>query len=448
MRYLPASEEDIRQMLGAVGARSIEDLLASVPEEVRLKKPLDLPAAVAEPVLRETFVTRSVKNSSPTCRPCFLGAGAYDHYAPALVDQLLLRAEFYTAYTPYQPEMAQGTLQAIFEFQTMMADLTGMEVSNASLYDGASACAEAALMAHRIHKGKTVLVARSVHPAYREVLHTYTGRLGLTIAEVPFAKDGRVDPAALNAALTPDVCAVLVGQPNFFGVVEDVRALAASLQGDHKPLLAVVVEEALSLALLEPPGACGADIACGEARSFGLPLGFGGPYLGFMTTKKAYMRQLPGRIIGQTVDMEGRRGFVLTLTTREQHIRREKATSNICSNEGLCLLAATIYLACLGRKGLRDLATHNLSKAEYLKGALRAHGMAPLFDGPTFNEFAVRAKGSPEAAQEATFKAGLLGGYDLGKDYPELAGGYLLAATERVTKQACDRLAAVLGGLQ
>ena len=448
MRYLPASEEDIRQMLGAIGVKSVEDLLASIPQEVRLKKPLDLPAAVAEPVLREIFVSRSVKNSSPTCRPCFLGAGAYDHYAPAPVDQLLLRAEFYTAYTPYQPEMAQGTLQAIFEFQTMMADLTGMEVSNASLYDGASACSEAALMAHRIHKGKTVLVARSVHPAYREVLHTYTRRLGLTIAEVPFGKEGRVDLAALKSALTPDVCAVLLGQPNFFGVVEDVQAVASSLVGDRRPLLGVVVAEALSLALLEPPGASGADIVCGEARSFGLPLGFGGPYLGFMTTKKAHMRQLPGRIVGQTADLEGRRGFVLTLTTREQHIRREKATSNICSNEGLCLLAATIYLACLGRKGLKDLAVHNLSKAEYLKGALKAKGMVPLFEGPTFNEFAVRAKGTPDAATEAAFKAGLLGGYDLGRDYPELKGGYLLAATERVTKQACDRLSAVLGGLQ
>lgn len=448
MRYLPASEEDIRQMLGAIGAKSVEDLFASIPQEVRLKKPLDLPAAVAEPVLRERFVTRSVRNSSPTCRPCFLGAGAYDHYAPATVDHLLLRAEFYTAYTPYQPEMAQGTLQAIFEFQTMMANLTGMDVSNASLYDGASACAEAALMAHRIHKGKTVLVARSVHPAYREVLRTYTKFLGLTVVEVPFGKDGRLDLKALRAALNSDVCAVLVGQPNFFGVVEDVKAVAASLEGAVKPLLGVVVTEALSLALLEPPGACGADLVCGEARSFGLPLGFGGPYLGFMTTKKAYMRQLPGRIVGQTVDLEGRRGFVLTLTTREQHIRREKATSNICSNEGLCMLAATIYLACLGRKGMRDLAVHNLSKAQYLKGVLGAQGMSPLFSGPTFNEFAVRTRVAPDAATEGAFKAGLLGGYDLGKDYPELAGGYLLAATERVTREACDRLAAVLGGLQ
>ncbi len=447
MRYLPASEEDVRAMLDAVGVRSVEDLFASIPEAVRLKGPLPLPAAVPEPDLRERFVTRSIRNSSATCRPCFLGAGAYDHYSPAPIDQLLLRAEFFTAYTPYQPEMAQGTLQAIFEFQTMMADLTGMDVSNASLYDGASACAEAALMAHRLHKGRTVLVARSVHPSYREVLRTYTRHLGFTIQEVGFTKEGRVDLAALKGALTPDVCLVLVGQPNFFGVVEDLKAVAEALGSGKKPLLGAVVTEALSLAALEPPGACGADLVCGEARSFGLALGFGGPYLGFITTRQANMRQLPGRICGETVDAEGRRGFVLTLTTREQHIRREKATSNICTNEGLCMLAATIYLASMGRKGLTDLAVQNLSKAEYLKKALAAKGIQPLFGSPTFNEFAVKLPVAADKANAAAFKAEILGGYDLSKDYPELAGGYLLATTERVTKGACDRLADVLGGL-
>jgi glycine dehydrogenase subunit 1 len=404
-----------------------------------------VPAAVSEPELRERFVIRSVRNSSATCRPCFLGAGAYDHYAPAPIDQLLLRAEFYTAYTPYQPELAQGTLQAIFEFQTMMADLTGMDVSNASLYDGASACAEAALMAHRIHKGRTVLVARSVHPAYREVLRTYVKHLGIVVEEIPFEADGRLDLPAMKSALCEDVCLILVGQPNFFGVVEDLKAVAASLPEARKPLLGAVVTEALSLALLEPPGACGADLVCGEARSFGLPLGFGGPYLGFITTRQTNMRQLPGRLCGETVDADGKRGFVLTLTTREQHIRREKATSNICTNEGLCMLAATIYLALLGRKGLADLARHNFSKAEYLKEALAAKGIARLFEGPTFNEFAVKI---PDAAKanDALYKVHLLGGYDLSKDYPELEGGYLIAATERIPKAACDRLAEVLGG--
>ena len=445
MRYLPASDEDVARLLAAVGAPSVDALFASIPEALRLKAPLGVPEAVSEPDLRERFVTRSVRNSSATCRPCFLGAGAYDHYAPAPVDQLLLRAEFYTAYTPYQPELAQGTLQAIFEFQTMMADLTGMDVSNASLYDGASACAEAALMAHRIHKGRTVLVARSVHPAYREVLRTYVKHLGIVVKEVPFSADGRLDLGALKGLLDADVCLVLLGQPNFFGVVEDLKAVAGALQGAKRPLLGAVVTEALSLALLEPPGACGADLVCGEARSFGLPLGFGGPYLGFITTRQAHMRQLPGRLCGETVDAEGRRGFVLTLTTREQHIRREKATSNICTNEGLCMLAATIYLSLLGRKGLTDLARHNFSKAQYLKRALAAKGVPPLFGGPTFNEFAVRV---PDAAKanEALYKVHLLGGYDLSEEYPELKGGYLLAATERIPKSACDRLAEVLGG--
>ena len=447
MRYLPASGDDIRRMLAAIGVERVEDLFASIPEPIRLKDPLPIPPAVSEPELRERFVSRSVRNSSATCRPCFLGAGAYDHYAPAPVDHLLSRAEFLTAYTPYQPELAQGTLQAIFEFQTMMADLTGMDLSNASLYDGASATAEAALMAHRIHRGRTVLVARSIHPAYREVLRTYVKHLDLSVVELPFGSDGRVDLAALKAALTPDVCTVLVGQPNFFGVVEDLASIASMLDGAKKPLLCAVVSEALSLAILEPPGACGADVVVGEARSFGLPLGYGGPYLGFLATRQQHMRQVPGRLCGQTVDADGRRGFVLTLTTREQHIRREKATSNICTNEGLCMLAATIYLALLGRKGLVELAEHNLSKAEYLKAALSDKGVKPLFSAPTFNEFAVRLPVAPSKATEAAFKANLLGGYDLTKEYPDLEGGYLICTTERVNKEACDRLASVLGGL-
>ncbi len=315
---------------------------------------------MSEPVLRERYVTRSVRNSSPTCRPCFLGAGAYDHYAPAPIDQLLLRAEFYTAYTPYQPEMAQGTLQAIFEFQTMMADLTGMDVSNASLYDGASAVAEAALMAHRVHKGKTVLVARSVHPSYREVLRTYTKHLGFTIQEVPFGKDGRVDMGGLAAALTPDVCLVLVGQPNFFGVVEDLKAIAESLQGAKKPLLGAVVSEALSLALIEPPGACGADLVCGEARSFGLSLGFGGPYLGFITTKQAHMRQLPGRLVRR----DGGRGRPARLRPHPHHARAAHPP-----REG--------HLQHLHQRGPLHARRHHLPGAHGPQGPARPGGAEP-----------------------------------------------------------------------
>ena len=448
MRYLPASEEDVRQMLAAVGVNRLDDLFASIPEDLRLKGPLDMPVSVPECELMERFITRSTRSTSLTCRASFLGAGAYRHNGLTVVDQLLLRSELYTAYTPYQPEIAQGTLQSIFEFQTMMADLAGMDVSNASLYDGASATAEAALMAHRIHKGTRILAARSLHPAYRETLRTYVRHLGLTVEEVPYGPDGRLDLAALASAAGEDACVLLLGQPNFFGVVEDVAAVAAALpQGPKRPLLAAIVSEALSLALLEPPGKLGADIVAGEARSFGLPLGFGGPYLGFITAKQANMRQLPGRIVGQTKDAEGRRGFVLTLTTREQHIRREKATSNICTNQGLCMTAALIYLALFGRKNLRELAVRNLSKAEYLKGKLAEKGIAPLFAAPTFNEFSVRLKVEPAKASAELLKHHLFGGYDLGKDYPELSGGYLLCATESVPASACDKLVHVLGGL-
>jgi len=447
MRYLPASPDDLRNMLSAVGAKGLDELFASVPPDLRAQGPPEIPPPVPEKELKERFVSRSARNASATCRPCFLGAGAYDHHCPSPVDHLLLRSEFFTAYTPYQPETAQGTLQAIYEFQTMMADLTGMDVSNASLYDGASAAAEAALMALRIRKGNRVLVARSLHPAYREVLRTYLKHLDADVEEVPFGPDGRLDLDALDRTGDSGAVCLLVGQPNFFGVVEDLKRVAGHLPGAKPPLLVSVVNEALSLALLEPPGACGADIVAGEARSFGLPLGYGGPYLGFMATRQAHQRQLPGRICGETVDVDGRRGFVLTLSTREQHIRREKATSNICTNQGLCMLAASVYLALMGREGLRDLAVRNLSASEYLKGRLREEGFEPCFSGPTFNEFAVRLPFPRERAAEAAWKAGLLGGLDLTEPYPELEGGYLLCATETVGKEACDRMAAVLGGL-
>ncbi len=444
MHYLPASGEDVKNMLGAVGAKSVDDLFSSIPEEVKLRGPLPIPSGLAEAEVKERFALRAARNTVASCFPCFLGAGAYDHYVPAAVDAILSRSEFYTSYTPYQPEMAQGTLQAIFEFQTMMAGLTGMDVSNASLYDGASATAEAALMASRLRKGRKILVARSLHPSYRAVLRTYVKHLGLAVEEVPFGSDGRVDLSAYAKA-AEGACIFLVGQPNFFGVVEDVKAISSVALNSEKPILAVAVAETLALAALEPPGPQGADLCVGDARSFGLPVGFGGPYLGFMTAKKELMRQMPGRICGETVDADGRRGFVLTLTTREQHIRREKATSNICSNEGLCMLAATVYLALMGRKGLSELARQNLSKAHYLKGALEANGVKPLFGGPVFNEFAVSVKGSAKVNGKL-FKKGIIGGYPLFKDYPKLKNGYLLCATERTAKEDCDKLASILGG--
>ena len=446
MHYLPASGEDIKRMLGAIGAPGVDALFSSIPKDLRLSTPLPIPAGIAESKVKERFALRAAKNTVASCFPCFLGAGAYDHYVPAAVDAVLSRSEFYTSYTPYQPEMAQGTLQAIFEFQTMMAGLTGMDVSNASLYDGASATAEAALMASRIRKGRKILVARSLHPSYRAVLKTYVKRLGLQVEEVPFGSDGRVDLEAYAKAAA-GACVFLVGQPNFFGVVEEVKAIAEVAPQGEKPLVAAVVSEALSLAAIEPPGRQGADICVGDARSFGLPIGFGGPYLGFMTAKKEFMRQMPGRICGETVDADGRRGFVLTLTTREQHIRREKATSNICSNQGLCMLGATVYLALMGRKGLTELARQNLSKAEYLKQQLKAKGVKPIFGGPTFNEFAVSIRGA-DKVNKALFKKGIIGGYAMGKDYPEFKDGYLLCATEQTTKDGCDKLVAELGGAE
>jgi len=444
MRYLPASEEDIRHMLAAAGLERVEDLFSSIPPDLRAKD-LDSPDGLSELELARRFLSRSRRNVSSTCRPCFLGAGAYAHHIPSPVDHVLLRTEFYTAYTPYQPETSQGTLQSIYEFQTMMADLTGMDYANASLYDGASATAEAALMAWRARKGGRILVARSLHPAYREVLATYVRHLGIDIVEIPFGTDGRLDLDALGEDTCDGASALLVGQPNFFGIVEDPAAIAERLPGKKPPLLTAVVSEALSLAALRAPGSAGADIVAGDARSFGLPLGYGGPYLGFIASKKPFLRQLPGRICGETTDTEGRRGYVLTLSTREQHIRREKATSNICTNQGLCMLAATVYLSLTGRRGLAELARQNLSKAEYLKERLVEKGCEPVFTGPTFNEFAVRPR-NRDGVSQALRDANILGGYDLANAYPELEGAILLAATELVSRSDCDRLADILGG--
>ena len=448
MRYLPAGREDIEKMLRAVGVHNIDELFSSIPDVLKVREDGDLPVPLSEGQLTSRFAALAEKTANTGAVPCFTGAGAYDHEIPSVIKHMLLRSEFYTAYTPYQPEISQGTLQAAFEFQTMMADLTGMELCNASLYDGASAAAEAALMAHRLHRGKRVLLAKSLHPAYREVVKTYLKHTGLSIDTLPFDSTGRIAPESLGAHVSPDTCAVIVGQPNFFGIVEDLTAISAALPREpKKPLLVASVPEALSLAILDPPGNDGVDIVAGEARSFGLPLGYGGPYIGYISTKKAYVRQAPGRLVGQTTDLEGRRGFVLTLSTREQHIRREKATSNICSNEGLCVLAVTIYLALYGRKKLAELAKRNFSKSEYLKGLLKERGIEPLFDAPTFNEFAVRLPVKPVEALKRLAEMGVIGGYDLSGDYPRLENGLLLCCTERVSAKDCERVADLLGGL-
>ena len=431
-------------MLEAIGVGSVEALFANVAQKHRLQRPLAIPAAASEQELVAEFSALAVRNAHHASHDWFLGAGCYAHFIPAAVDAIASRSEFYTAYTPYQAEISQGTLQAIFEWQTMICGLTGLEVSNASMYDGASAAAEAALMAMRITRRTKVVLASGVHPHYREVIRTYLAGLEAQIIVAPRAADGRT--AALAGLVDGETACVVLQQPNFLGAIEDVAAAAATAHA-HGAKLVVVVSEALSLALLRSPGSLGADIVCGEAQSFGVPMGLGGPHLGFMAARMACVRNLPGRLVGQTVDGEGRRGFVLTLSTREQHIRRERATSNICTNQGLCLLMATVYLSLLGRVGLRRLAERNLAKAEYAKARVRATRELTLpLTAPTFNEFVVGVRGSAAAALERALEAGCVGGLDLAAYAPELGPALLVCTTELSTREAIDRLVAALAG--
>jgi glycine dehydrogenase subunit 1 len=443
VRYIPHTEAEVQRMLDAVGASSLEDLFEAIPEKQRLGRPLDLRRAASEQELWAELTELASHNANTDTHTCFLGAGVYPHFIPSAVDALTSRAEFTTAYTPYQPEISQGTLQAIFEWQTMISSLTGCDVANASMYYGASATAEAALMAMRATRRAKVVVAAGLHPHYRDVLRTYLDGLRAEIVEAPLAADGRCAPLA--DAVDDATACVILQQPNFLGCVEDVRAAAATAAAVGAKL-AVSVTEALSLALLAPPGENGADIVCGEAQSFGVPMSLGGPHLGFMATQKPLLRQLPGRLVGETLDTEGRRGYVLTLATREQHIRREKATSNICTNQGLCLLMATIYLALHGRRGLRELAELNLAKAEYAKGRVREHAKLTLpLTGPTFNEFVV---GVPDAAAaiERARTAGLLAGLDLAPYHRQLGPALLVCTTEMASREAIDQLIDALAG--
>ena len=443
MRYIPHTQADVRRMLEAIGSRTVEELFAAIPEAVRLKRELDLPAPMAEQQLLKRLTALAEKNDSATRTPSFLGGGVYHHYAPQAINQLLLRSEFYTAYTPYQAEVAQGTLQAIFEFQTLIAQLLGLEVANASLYDGGSALAEAVLMAGRLRRRKRLIIARSVNPQYRRIVQTYIQHLDWEIVEIPFGADGRVDAGLLAAALDDEAACVAVQSPNYFGVVEDLGRIAETVKRTEA-LLVTCFTEALAYALLKPPGAFGADIVCGEGQSFGLPMGFGGPHIGLFATSRKFVRNLPGRLCGQTVDAEGRRGYVLTLSTREQHIRREKATSNICTNQALCALANTIYLSLLGKRGLVELARINLDLAASARERLcRIDGIEPVFSGPTFNEFVIRT-GRPAAEVLAGLSDRLHGGIDISSDYPELPEAILVTVTENNTIEEIDRYAGLL----
>ncbi|HOW85274.1 MAG TPA: aminomethyl-transferring glycine dehydrogenase subunit GcvPA [Candidatus Aminicenantes bacterium] len=443
MSYLSLSDKDKAEMLARAGAGSIDDLFGCIPEAIRLKRPLDLPPAQSEIELVRSVEAIGRKNDGPALLS-FLGGGAYEHFIPTVVDYLTSRGEFLSPYTPYQPEVSQGTLQAVFEFQTLVCQLTGLDIANDSLYDGSTGAAEAVLMAQRITGRNKVLVAGSIHPQYRDVIRTYIRNLGIEAVEIGFGPDGRLDRDALAGALDDKTAAVVCQSPNFFGIIEDVRALSEAAHA-VKALSVAVVAEALSLGLLEAPGKLGADIVSGEAQSLGLPVSFGGPYLGFMACRKEFLRQMPGRITGQTVDRDGRRGFVLTLSTREQHIRRERATSNICSNEALCALRATVFMETLGKQGLREMAWQNAQKAAYAADRLAAvKGVKRKFSGPVFNEFAIELP-RPWAAVDAGLRArGIIGGYGLEAAYPGLGNAALVCVTELRTKDEIDRLVRAL----
>jgi len=445
-RYL-AGEDDRRRMLAAVGCSSVEELFVSIPAEVRCGE-LPLATARSEEEVRREFWALAGRNIAPECTASFLGAGVYRHVTPAVADALLQRGEFFTAYTPYQPEVSQGTLQAIFEFQTFICQLTGMEVANASLYDGATAVVEAVLMAHRLLPGRPkVVVVGSLHPDYRAVLDTYCAPQGLSVVTVPADATGRVNAAAFAKAVGNDVCAVVVQSPNFFGVIEDLPALGAIVKSAGAVAIHAVAE-ATSLGILAPGGVFGYDVACGEAQAFGIPAAFGGPHLGFFATRQAHLRQLPGRLVGETVDSEGTRGYVLTLSTREQHIRRAKATSNICTNHGLMALAATIVLSLLGKKGVREVALASHATAEYLKAGIRAQGAGGKVklafpEAPTYNEFLV-LHDDPDGLLVRMKEELILGGVSTTRFGTGLPRGFLVAATEHNTRQECDRLLDVL----
>ena len=441
MRYLPHTDEDIAAMLGVVGLKELDDLFAAVPGDCRFEGALQLPEAMSEWIL-EGHVGRLADRMAVSPEyAMFLGAGSYDHYIPATVSHLLGRSEFVTSYTPYQPEMLQGTLQGIYEYQTLTARLLGMEVATASHYDGATALAEALLMAVRITKRKKVAISRAIHPHYRQVVRTYFAPTGYELREIPYLETGLTDIARLEESR--DLAAVAVQSPNFFGCIENLQA-AADRAHSGGALLVSGFTEALAFGLLKSPGSQGADIVAGEGQSLGIPRSFGGPALGMLASRKKHMRSLPGRLVGKTKDRNGKRGFVLTLATREQHIRREKATSNICSNNSLCALAAAMYMASLGGTGIRQLAALNHDKAEYLKNALRDAGCPIRFSSPTFNEFVVGFPvgfpGGFDAAHRRLLDRKIVAGLPLGAYYPELADHGLLCVTETCSREAMDRL--------
>ncbi|WP_339210103.1 aminomethyl-transferring glycine dehydrogenase subunit GcvPA [Aeribacillus sp. FSL K6-8210] len=444
-RYLPMTETDRKEMLEAIGVESIDDLFADIPESVRYKGKYNIKAQKPETELFRELSQLAAKNKDVKTNVSFLGAGVYDHYIPAIVDHVISRSEFYTAYTPYQPEISQGELQAIFEFQTMICELTGMDVANSSMYDGGTALAEAALLAAGQTKKKKVLVSQTVHPEMRDVLKTYAKGQNVEVVEIPY-RNGVTDVEALKEMMNAEVASVIVQHPNFFGQLEPLHQIE-EISHSEKSLL-IVSSNPLALGVLSPPGSFGADIVVGDVQPFGIPMSFGGPTCGYFAVKKELMRKIPGRLVGQTVDEEGKRGFVLTLQAREQHIRRDKATSNICSNQALNALASSVAMTALGKTGVKEMAYQNIQKANYAKKMFEKKGFSIPFQGPMFNEFVVKLSKPVSLANKKLLEKGIIGGYDLGRTYPELEKHMLVAVTELRSKEEIDLFVNELEGWQ
>ncbi len=443
MSYISLSDKDKKEMMARLGISSVDELFLAIPENIRLKRELSVPSSLTEIELIQRFEKIAQGNRYKDFLS-FLGAGAYPHVIPYAVDYLSSRGEFVSPYTPYQPEVSQGTLQIIFEFQTLICQLTGMDIANASLYDGASGAAEAVLMAHRLKGKPKVLVSQTLHPQYKKVIRTYVKNLGIEIEEIKYSDSGQVDSEELKEKLDDRTSAVVIQSPNFMGVVEDIEKIS-EMTHSSDALSIVVVAEAASLGILEAPGDQGADIVTGEGQSFGIPLSFGGPYLGFMSCSEEFIRQFPGRIAGETKDIEGKRGFVLTLSTREQHIRRERATSNICTNQALCALRATIFLETLGKEGLRELGFQNIQKANYAQEKItRIKGIERKFSGSVFNEFVVSFSGDLSKIEHALRERNILAGISIGEFYPELKNCLLVCVTDIHRKEDIDVLVASL----
>ncbi|MFV0437198.1 MAG: aminomethyl-transferring glycine dehydrogenase subunit GcvPA [Desulfopila sp.] len=438
MRYLPHTKEEIAEMLAVVGKSGLDELFSTIPADCRMTGEMELPQAMTEWELNEHMGRIGAQMGVTPCHKVLVGAGSYHHFVPESIRALASRSEFLTAYTPYQPEMAQGTLQGIYEYQTLTARLLGMDVANASIYDGASALAEALLMGLRVKKKRNkVAVSKGVHPHHRQVVRTYLQATDFELVEIPLGEDGRTDLRGL--AENDELAAVAIQSPNFFGVIEDLMRAGESIH-EAGALFVVSFTEPLAYGLVKSPGECGADIACGDGQSFGLSRSFGGPGLGMFACQNSFSRNMPGRLVGQTVDRDGQRGFVLTLSTREQHIRREKATSNICSNQGICAMIAGMHMASLGGTGLRELAQLNYSKAEYCKEQLQQAGGEIVFAAPTFNEFVVRFSRDIEPARKKLFAEGIVAGLGIGKYYPQLKDCYLFCTTETVSRADIDKV--------